>query len=244
MAELDSTAPHLRNASTRSDVVSWGLQPDAIEGSSHSSGRVLFKGPNNQPECGLWVCTPGRWRLAIPRDELCYFVAGRADYQGDDGERIEVVPATLVLFPAGWAGECTVHETMRNTYMLTATAPAGEVPAHFATPALRDPLAQTQLVDWGIIPTMLEGASHTSGKLLHKGPEGRSESGIWRCTPGRWSCHVTRDEYCHFLAGRSTYVHDSGEVIEITPDTVAFFPQDWRGVCTVHETVSKVYMIR
>ncbi|TIW09592.1 MAG: cupin, partial [Mesorhizobium sp.] len=23
-----------------------------------------------------------------------------------------------VMFPAGWAGECTVHETIRNIYML------------------------------------------------------------------------------------------------------------------------------
>ena len=34
------------------------------------------------------------------------------------------------------------------------------------------------------------------------------------------------------------------KVIEIEPDTVAFFPQDWKGTCRVHETVSKVYMIR
>ncbi len=245
MAELDSSAPHLANASTRNDVVPWGVQPDAIAGVAHSSGRVLFKGPDNQPEAGLWICTPGRWRLAIPRDELCYFVAGRAHYRRDNGERIEVTPGTLVIFPGGWAGECTVHETMRNTYMLTAGGPGpGEESAPIATPTLRDPLSQTKLVDWGVIPTMLEGASHTCGKLLHKGPGGRSESGIWRCTPGKWACHVTRDEYCHFLAGRSTYVHESGEVIEIVPDTVAFFPQDWRGVCTVHETVTKVYMIR
>ena len=245
MAELESTAPHLALASTRTDLVSWGAQPDLIAGSSQSSGRVLYKGPGGQPESGVWVCTPGRWRLAIPRDELCYFVAGRADYVREDGERIEIRPRTLVLFPAGWRGECTVHETMRNTYMLTAAdaaAPAAPLPA--ATPLLRDPLAQTALVDWGLIPTMLEGASHTSGKLLHKGPAGRSECGIWRCTPGRWRCHVTRDEYCHFLDGRSTYVHDNGEVIEITPDTVALFPQDWQGVCTVHETITKVYMIR
>jgi uncharacterized protein len=257
MAELDSSAPHLARASTRTDVVSWGPQPDAIAGESHSSGRVLFKGPNNQPEAGLWICTPGRWRLAIPRDELCYFVAGRADYRREDGERIAIAPATLVLFPALWSGECTVHETMRNTYMLTAAnavadaaaadppTPPGSPPASRpATPVLRDPLSVTDLVDWGVISTMLEGRSHTSGKLLHKGPQGRSECGIWRCTPGRWTCHVTRDEFCHFLVGRSTYVHESGEVIEIRPDTVAFFPQDWRGVCTVHETVTKVYMIR
>ncbi|TIX34284.1 MAG: DUF861 domain-containing protein, partial [Mesorhizobium sp.] len=64
------------------------------------------------------VCTPGRWRLAIPRDELCHFVAGRATYRSDDGEVIDVSAATVVMFPAGWAGECTVHETIRNIYML------------------------------------------------------------------------------------------------------------------------------
>ncbi len=112
------------------------------------------------------------------------------------------------------------------------------------TPVMNNPLAQTDLADWGEIPTMIEGHSHTSGKLLYKGPDGQSECGLWVCTPGKWACHVTRDEFCHFLEGRCTYVHESGEVIEITPDTAAFFPQDWKGVCTVHETVKKVYMIR
>jgi uncharacterized cupin superfamily protein len=112
------------------------------------------------------------------------------------------------------------------------------------TPHIKSPLSLTDLVDWGPIPTMIEGVSTTSGKLLHKGPEGRSECGIWRCTPGKWFCHVTRDEFCHFLSGRCTYVHESGEVLEIGPDTAAFFVQDWKGVCTVHETVTKLYMIR
>jgi uncharacterized cupin superfamily protein len=248
--DLKSSAPHLAQASTCADVVSWGAQPDALAGASQSSGRLLFKGPNAQPESGLWICTPGSWRLSIPRDELCYFLAGRAEYRRDDGEFIAISPATLVMFPAGWTGVCTVRETIRNTYMLSADPPAahGAAGARTAppapTPCLRDPLSQTGLLDWGVIPTMLEGESRTSGRLLHKGPEGRSECGIWRCTPGKWFCHVTRDEICHFLAGRSTYVHESGEVIEILPDTAAFFPQDWKGVCTVHETISKVYMIR
>lgn len=112
------------------------------------------------------------------------------------------------------------------------------------TPILRSPLRQTDLIDWGIIPTMIEGRSLTSGKVLHKGADGRSECGIWRCTPGTWHCHVARDEFCHFLEGRCTYVHDSGEIIEIGPDTMAFFAQDWKGVCTVHATVTKVYMVR
>ena len=70
------------------------------------------------PEVGLWVCTPGTWRLSIPRDELCHFLSGRAIYRRDNGEVIEIRPHTLVLFPAGWTGECHVQQTLRNVYML------------------------------------------------------------------------------------------------------------------------------
>jgi hypothetical protein len=114
------------------------------------------------------------------------------------------------------------------------------------TPILRNPCNLTDPVDWGVVPTMIEGQSLTSGVFLHQGTgtsEG-SESGLWVCTPGYWNCHVTRDEFCHFLEGRCTYTHESGQVIEIEPDTAAFFPADWKGTCRVHETIRKVYMIR
>ncbi|HXE72177.1 MAG TPA: cupin domain-containing protein, partial [Candidatus Nitrosotenuis sp.] len=88
---------------------------------------------------------------------------------------------------------------------------------------------------------MLEGVSHTSGVLLARNDDGRAESGLWICTPGTWACHVTRDEFCHFLSGRCTYTHESGEIIEVEPDTAAFFPAGWRGVCAVHQTLRKVY---
>ncbi len=113
-----SSAPHLYDASSRTDLVDWGAQPDAIEGASHSSGRLVHKGPDNRPETGIWVCTPGTWALSIPRDELCHFVAGRATYTKDDGEVIKITPGTVVLFPADWTGTCTVHDTMRNIYIL------------------------------------------------------------------------------------------------------------------------------
>ena len=100
------------------------------------------------------------------------------------------------------------------------------------------------LTDWGVIPTMIEGESLTSGIILHKSPDGESETGIWVCTPGYWNCHVTADEFCHFLSGRCTYTHESGDVIEIEEDTAAFFPKDWKGTCRVQETIRKVYMIR
>jgi uncharacterized cupin superfamily protein len=101
-----------------------------------------------------------------------------------------------------------------------------------------------ELKDWGVIPTMIEGQSRTSGVMLSCNADGSSEVGIWICTPGYWNCHVTSDEFCHYLEGHCTYTHENGEVIEIGPDTIAFFPRDWKGTCRVHETVRKVYMIR
>jgi uncharacterized cupin superfamily protein len=239
-----SSAPHIHPARSFDDLVDWGDQPDAIEGRSHSKGRVLWKRDEKGEravESGLWVCTPGSWRLSIPGDEICYFLAGRATYTEHNGETIEVGPETVVHFPSGWTGRCDVHETIRNTYMLVRTPTALD---RGASPVMRNPLNQGSLVDWGAVPTMIEGQSMTSGKLLHKGPGGRSETGIWICTPGTWNCHVTSDEYCHFIAGRCRYTHESGETIEIRPDTVAFFPKDWKGTCRIEETMRKVYMIR
>jgi uncharacterized cupin superfamily protein len=117
------------------------------------------------------------------------------------------------------------------------------------TPTLREPRAVGDLVEWGAVPDMIEGQSTTSGVILHKGAEGESECGIWVCTPGTWHCHVTSDEFCHFLEGRCTYTRETGpgepdEVIEIEPDTAAFFDAGWKGTCRVEETIRKVYMIR
>ena len=80
------------------------------------------------------------------------------------------------------------------------------------TPVMRHPLEVKDLVDWGVIPTMIEGESRTSGKLLYKGPGGSPESGIWVCTPGYWNCHVTADEFCHFLAGRCTFTPEAASM--------------------------------
>ena len=239
-----SSAPHIRHASSAGDLVDWGDQPDAIEGDSHSSGKLLWKRDENGEravESGLWVCTPGSWRLSLPGDELCYFLSGRATYTEHNGETVDVAAGSVVHFPSGWTGRCDVQERLRNTYMLVRWPTSID---RAASPQLRGPLTAGPLKDWGAVPTMIEGQSVTAGILLHKGPGGRNETGIWTCSPGYWNCHVTSDEYCHFIAGRCIYTHESGEVIEIEPDTVAFFPKDWKGTCRVAETVRKVYMIR
>ncbi len=117
---LNSTAPHIAGASVwDEDLVDWGGHLEPIDGRSMNTGRLLWKGEEDGlPEAGVWICTPGSWRLDLPRDELCHFVSGRATYSSDDGEVIEVVPHTVVHFREGWSGTVTVHETIRSVYML------------------------------------------------------------------------------------------------------------------------------
>ncbi len=258
MTNLLSTAPHIHQASEYNDLVDWGAQPNALPHTlpdaggvaSHSYGRLLWKTPVSRPEVGLWHCTPGRWRLSVPRNEFLWVMGGKATYKKDktngDINEVTIGKDDALLFPAGWQGEAVVEETLQVTYMLSASEAQATTPKHHLM--LRNPLAATALKDWGVIPTMVEGESRTAGLLLHREanpqPGLTAECGFWTCTPGYWQCHVTSHEYCHFIAGRATYTHEeSGEVIEIMPDTVALFPKDWRGTCRVHETVKKLYMI-
>lgn len=107
----------------------------------------------------------------------------------------------------------------------------------------------TDLKDWGPIAAPIrqspdDPVSHTRGVLLHRAPEGFPEAGLWECTPGRWECRVTRDEFCHFLSGRCVYIDVAGTRTPIRGGDAAFFPAGWSGTCEVVETVRKVYLIR
>lgn len=109
---------------------------------------------------------------------------------------------------------------------------------------MRDAARAGEFVDWGPIAAPIRGTSRTRGRLLYRGADGFPEAGIWECSPGVWECRVGRDEFCHFLAGRCVYTHESGERIEIGGGDSALFPAGWNGTCEVVETVRKVYMIR
>jgi len=115
---------------------------------------------------------------------------------------------------------------------------------------LRGAAEQTRLVEWGPIAPLgedradRERTSRTRGILLYGGAGNYPEAGLWECTPGAWECRVVRDEFCHFLAGRCVYTHESGERTEIRGGDAAFFPAGWNGACEVIETVRKVYLIR
>lgn len=101
------------------DLVDWGAVAKPVGAPvSHTSGRLLHRDDDGANESGLWVCTPGRWRCEVERDEFCQFLAGRCIYTDDSGERLELESGDAAFFPAGWSGTCEVLETVRKTYVI------------------------------------------------------------------------------------------------------------------------------
>jgi hypothetical protein len=101
---------------------------------------------------------------------------------------------------------------------------------------------ENSFVDWGTVDSPIgEQISKTSGFLISKNKT--QETGYWQCTEGSWNCHVTNTEFCHFLEGECTYVSENGQVIEVKPGTVAVFPKDWKGTCSIIKKIKKYYCI-
>lgn len=101
------------------NLVDWGEVAKPIgKPVSHESGVLIFRREDRSSEMGVWQCTPGRWRCDVVSDEFCYFLSGKAIYTADDGVITTVEAGYAGAFPAGWAGECEVIETVRKVYMV------------------------------------------------------------------------------------------------------------------------------
>jgi uncharacterized protein len=201
--------------------------PHIARASDHTASTILYARADPLVEVGIQHRATGSTPLAFPTDELWFCLRGRATFGSD-----AIAAGDVIHFNRGWSGLAKVQEAFVASYM------RGSSKSSDGTTVLRDALTAGPLADLGTVSTMIEGTSHMTG--IDVGVD----SGVWTCTPGIWRCGVSRNEYCHFIAGRSTYYHESGEVIEIAPDTLACFPAGWNGVCEVRETVRKVYMKR
>jgi uncharacterized cupin superfamily protein len=78
--------------------------------------------------------------------------------------------------------------------------------------------------------------------------DGRTEVGVWECTPGMWpSAKVGVGELMSFVAGHGWIVDEvdgrDGERHEIRAGLIRWFPDGWRGRWEVDETVRKTYVI-
>ena len=86
-------------------------------------------------------------------------------------------------------------------------------------------------------PTTYEGEIATAPL-----PDGSTlATGIWRCTPGTVT-DVEADETFVVLSGRATIEHD-GASHEVGPGDVCVLPSGAETTWTVHETLTKVFVI-
>lgn len=69
------------------------------------------------------------------------------------------------------------------------------------------------------------------------------ETGVWECTPGRWRRQIVQQEFCHFIAGRCTFIPDQGEPIEIQAGDAILFPANTTGIWDIQETLRKTYVL-
>jgi uncharacterized cupin superfamily protein len=89
------------------------------------SGDIVVRGfaPFIQPEqkivAGSWESEPGisRWEF-LSRGEFIHVIAGRMTVQEDGQEPLELTTGMSAVFPMGWTGIWTVHETLRKVFVI------------------------------------------------------------------------------------------------------------------------------
>ncbi len=101
--------------------------------------------------------------------------------------------------------------------------------------------SRAELADDPLDPEqVIEGDPRTSTAVIDE--SAATESGVWRCTPGRFS-DVEADETFVVLEGRAT-IEWHGQTLEVGPGDVCVLAAGTQTVWTVHETLLKGFRIQ
>jgi uncharacterized cupin superfamily protein len=65
---------------------------------------------------GTWECDPSTFPWEYDDRETCYVFEGKVTVETSDGEKVEIEPGDLVVFPKGLSCTWTVHEKIRKVY--------------------------------------------------------------------------------------------------------------------------------
>ena len=79
---------------------------------------IRSKSLHDAPNCGVWECTPGKWRRAVTQAEFSHFVTGRCRFHADTGETLDIEAGDAVLFPPNTQGTWEIIETVRKNYLI------------------------------------------------------------------------------------------------------------------------------
>ncbi|MFC6356053.1 cupin domain-containing protein [Luethyella okanaganae] len=73
---------------------------------------------------GVWEVTPGTFTSTrVGYHKMCQIVAGSATIVEPDGRGFEISTGSLFITPEGWEGTWTVHETLRESWVVIPLLP-------------------------------------------------------------------------------------------------------------------------
>ena len=81
--------------------------------------QVFFTSEEQKITSGTWECEPGRSRWEFTtRGEVIHVLSGRMRVERDGEEAVELSAGSSAVFPVGWCGIWTVHETLRKVFVI------------------------------------------------------------------------------------------------------------------------------
>jgi uncharacterized cupin superfamily protein len=96
-------------------------QPSAepLTGEILTRSAIAFTSDDKKILSGTWECEPGtsRWEF-LERGEIIYVISGRMSVTKDGEEAVELSAGTSAVFPIGWQGIWSVHETLRKVFVV------------------------------------------------------------------------------------------------------------------------------
>lgn len=117
------TTPNFRAGDLDSDhLEDWGPLAlplaTSVGGVMATHGFSLFGTDDGSISTGTWQCAPGesRWDFT-DNGEFIHVLSGSMTCREDGGTVTEVFAGTSAVFPQGWAGTWTIHETLRKVYV-------------------------------------------------------------------------------------------------------------------------------
>lgn len=89
-----------------------------------------------------------------------------------------------------------------------------------------------------------EGTPQAFGRILLQSDDKRISSGLWECTPGRFTWDFTWDEFVHVHVGHVVVTTEDGRRIELRAGDFAAFPRGLKTEWQVLERVRKTFTVR
>jgi uncharacterized cupin superfamily protein len=89
-----------------------------------------------------------------------------------------------------------------------------------------------------------EGKPEAFGAVLLQSDDKRVSSGLWECSPGRFTWDFVWDEFVHIHAGHVIVTTQDGQRIELQAGDFATFPRGLKTEWHVLEKVRKTFTVR